>query len=102
MQGVSFGSKLGNNEKEELPRLERNPVLAHHKGEHNQGEDLRSVGLGGGHSNLGPGVDVHATVRLAADGGPHGVGDTDDQRSTGLTISRVNAHKIYVPKVIKI
>lgn len=44
--------------------------------------------LGAGHPNLGPCVDVDATVSLPGDGATHGVGDAHGQRTSILTVSQ--------------
>lgn len=42
--------------------------------------------LGASHPNLGPCVDVDATVGFAGDGAAHGVGDPHGQRTAILTV----------------
>ena len=54
--------------RQHCPYLEGESVLCHDEGEHGEAEDLGGVGLGRGHADLGPRVDVHAAVRLARDG----------------------------------
>ena len=45
--------------------------------------DLAGVGLGAGHPNLGPGVDVDTAVSLPGDGAAHRVGHSHQQRALG-------------------
>ena len=68
------------------PGLQRDPVLGHHQGEHDEAEDLAGVGLGAGHAYLRSSVDVDPRVRLSADGGADSVGDAQDQSSSRLAI----------------
>lgn len=70
------------------PLLQRDAVLAHDHSKHDQREELGGVSLGGGNTNLGPGVDVHAAVRLSANGAADGVGDADDQRTPVLAVAQ--------------
>ena len=46
--------------------LQRDPVLAHHQGEHDEAEHLAGVGLGGGNSKLMPGGEVDPGEALKA------------------------------------
>lgn len=57
-------------------------VLAKRQGKHDHGDELRSVGLGGGDTNLGSGVDVDTTVGEQRDGRTDDVDDTDGQSTT--------------------
>lgn len=52
-------------------------ILAELDGHHQQGEELGGVGLGGGHSDLGPSVDVDTALGFAGNGGSDGVGDAE-------------------------
>lgn len=70
------------------PRLQGYPVLAHDQSEHDERYELRRVGLGGGHSDLRPGVDVDSAVALATDGRADGVGDADYESSALLAVSQ--------------
>ena len=57
-------------------------VLTKRQCEHDHGNELRGVGLGGGDTDFGASVDVDATVSEHGDGGSDHVDYTDRQRST--------------------
>lgn len=61
-------------------------VLAKRQSKHDHGNELRSVGLGGGDTNLGTGVDVDTTVGEQRDGRTN---DVDDTNSQGTTLQAV-------------
>ena len=44
--------------------------------------------LGTGNSNLGPGIDVDATVGLTTDGAAHGIGDANYECATFLAVAQ--------------
>ena len=44
--------------------------------------------LGAGDADLGPGIDVHATVRLATDCAANGVRDAYDECTTWLAVAQ--------------
>ncbi len=54
-------------------------ILAQREREHDHGDELRGVGLGGSNTDLRAGVDVHAAVGEERDGGTDNVYDTDGQ-----------------------
>ena len=68
------------------PGLEGDPVLGHDEGEHDEAEHLTGVGLGAGHSDLGPGVDVNSCMALPTYGGAHSVGDAQDEGTARLAV----------------
>jgi hypothetical protein len=68
--------------------LEGDAVLAHDEPEHHQRDELRGVGLGGGDSDLGAGIDVHTAVGFTADGASDGVGDADDESTALFAIAQ--------------
>lgn len=65
----------------------RHAVLGELDGHHDEGNVLGRVGLGGGDTNLGTGVDVDTAVGLARDGGADGVGDTDTKGTALQTVA---------------
>lgn len=63
-------------------------VLAKREGEHDHGNELRRVRLGGSNTNLGAGVDVDTAVSEHGNGGTDNVNDTDGQRATLQAVSQ--------------
>lgn len=57
-------------------------VLAQGQGEHDHGDELRSIGLGGGDTNFGTGINVDTAVGKEGDGGTDDVDDTNGQGTT--------------------
>lgn len=57
-------------------------VLRQSKSEHDHADKLRSVGLGGGDTDLGTGVDVDTAVGHEGDAGADNVDNTDGQGAT--------------------
>lgn len=57
-------------------------VLAQRQSKHDHGNELRGVGLGGGDTDLGTGVDVDTTVGKERDGGADNVNNTHSQGTT--------------------
>ena len=68
--------------------LDGNPILAHHQSEHDERDELRCVGFGWRHTDLGSGVDVDTAVRFATDGRSHRVRHTDDQSAALLAVAQ--------------
>lgn len=62
-------------------------VFAKRKGEHDHGNELRRVCLGGGDTNLGAGVDVNTAVGEEGDGRANNVDDTDGQSTALQTVA---------------
>lgn len=62
-------------------------VLAEREGEHDHGDELGSVGLGGGDTNLGAGVDVDTAVGEQRNRRAHNVDDADGQGTALETVA---------------
>lgn len=61
-------------------------VLAERQGEHDHGDELRGVGLGGGDTDLRAGVDVDTAVGEERDGGTDNVDDADGKGTALETV----------------
>ena len=69
------------------PGLHGDSVVRESESEHEEGDDLRGVGLGRGHSDLGSCIDVDSAVRLPADRRADCVRDADRQGAVRLAVS---------------
>ena len=67
--------------------LHGDSVVRESEGEHEEGDDLRGVGLGRGHPDLGSCIDVDSAVRLPADRRADCVRDADRQGAMRLAVS---------------
>ena len=60
--------------------------MTHDESKHDERDELRGVGLRGGHADLRSGVDVDSAVRLARDGAAHGVCDAQDEAASRFAV----------------
>lgn len=64
-------------------------ILWDHKGKHNKGNHLGSVGLCGSNTNLRSSINMHSTVRLSADRRADCVSNSYNQGTTLFTVSEI-------------